>query len=71
MHHRFLPIDVEYLLEEFLERWKPKVIFLVDSEIWPNLILKANKKNLNIANKCSINKNLSKDGFSFKPPKNF
>ena len=32
MHHRFLPIDVEFLIEEFFERWKPKLIFLVESD---------------------------------------
>ena len=60
MHHRFLPIDVEYLLEEFLERWKPKVIFLVDSEIWPNLILKAKQKKISIS---LINARLTKKSF--------
>ena len=60
MHHRFLPVDVEYLLEEFLERWKPKVIFLVDSEIWPNLILKAKQKKVSIS---LINARLTKKSF--------
>jgi len=60
MHHRFLPIDVEYLFEEFLERWKPKVIFLVDSEIWPNLILKAKQKKISIS---LINARLTKKSF--------
>ena len=43
IHHRFLPLDVEFLLKRFLKFWKPNLIFLVDSEIWPNLILKAKK----------------------------
>ena len=59
-HHRFLPIDVEYLIEEFFERWKPKVIFLVDSEIWPNLILKAKQKKISIS---LINARLTKKSF--------
>ena len=41
--HRFLPIDVNFLIEKFLKEWKPDIIFLVDSEIWPNLILNAQK----------------------------
>ena len=41
--HRFIPFDVEFLIDKFLFLWKPNIIFLVDSEIWPNLILKANK----------------------------
>ena len=28
-------------MERFLTQWRPNFIFLVDSEIWPNLILKS------------------------------
>ena len=43
IEHRFLPFDVPFLIDKFLNLWKPNKIFLVDSEIWPNLILKAKK----------------------------
>ena len=33
-------------MEKFLDLWKPYAVFLVDSEIWPNLILKCHKKNI-------------------------
>lgn len=49
IHHRFLPYDVEFLLDSFFRAWKPSKIFLVDSEIWPNLILKAKKNDISIA----------------------
>ena len=39
MYHRFLPIDVDFLIKDFLKLWKPSALFLVDSEIWPNLII--------------------------------
>jgi 3-deoxy-D-manno-octulosonic-acid transferase len=48
-HHRFIPFDVDFLMEKFFTMWKPDVIFLVDSEIWPNLIFKAKKYNIPIA----------------------
>ena len=48
-HHRFLPIDVKFLIKKFIKSWKPNVIFLVDSEIWPNLILEANHFKIPIA----------------------
>ena len=41
--HRFFPLDVGFLIEKFLRLWKPDLIFLVDSEIWPNLVLNAKK----------------------------
>ena len=43
VYHRFCPLDVNFLMKKFLLSWKPFAIFLVDSEIWPNLILEANK----------------------------
>ena len=36
--HRYFPLDVPFLIDKFLLLWKPKKIFLVDSEIWTNLI---------------------------------
>ena len=36
-------------MEKFIYLWKPDKIFLVDSEIWPNLILKAKKYKIPIA----------------------
>ena len=46
VQHRFFPLDVEFLMNKFLSLWKPNIIFLVDSEIWPNLIFKANKNKI-------------------------
>ena len=44
--HRFLPLDVNFLMKKFLSLWKPDAIFLVDSEIWPNLIFLANQRKI-------------------------
>ncbi len=49
VYHRFFPIDVGFIIDNFLESWKPNAIFLVDSEIWPNLILKASQKKIPVA----------------------
>ena len=49
IHHRFFPLDVEFLISKFLHLWKPNAIFLVDSEIWPNLIFKAKKNKIPLA----------------------
>ena len=47
--HRYFPFDVPFLIDKFLNLWKPTRIFLVDSEVWPNLILKAKKYKIPIA----------------------
>ena len=49
VHHRFFPIDSGFLMKKFINLWKPKIIFLVDSEIWPNLIFIAKKNNILLA----------------------
>tara|TARA_A100001011_G_scaffold394169_2_gene485900 strand:- start:184 stop:1464 length:1281 start_codon:yes stop_codon:yes gene_type:complete len=49
IHHRFIPIDVKFLIVKFLDLWKPKAIFLVDSEIWPNLISVVKEKKIPLA----------------------
>jgi len=49
VNHRFFPFDVVFLISKFLRLWKPSAIFLVDSEIWPNLILEANKNDIPLA----------------------
>ncbi len=46
IYHRFLPIDVFFLIDKFLKNWNPQALFLVDSEIWPNLIIQAKSKNI-------------------------
>lgn len=47
--HRFFPLDINFLIKKFIALWKPNAIFLVDSEIWPNLIIEANSKNIPLA----------------------
>lgn len=58
--HRFLPLDINFLMKGFLKSWKPHAIFLVDSEIWPNLVINAKKLNIPLA---LINARISKKTF--------
>ena len=49
VYHRFFPFDVSFLINNFLNSWKPNYILLVDSEIWPNLILSIKKRKIPLA----------------------
>ena len=49
MEHRYLPYDINFLISKFMYLWRPNKIFLVDSEIWPNLLLNAKKYKIPIA----------------------
>ena len=60
-HHRFFPLDVNFIIKKFLFLWKPQAIFLVDSEIWPNLIFNAKKLKIPLA---IINARITKKTFT-------
>ena len=61
VEHRYFPLDIAFLIDRFLLLWKPDKIFLVDSEIWPNLILSSKKYKIPIA---IINARLTSKTFS-------
>lgn len=64
--HQFIPIDYERYVYDFFEYWRPKYAFIMESEIWPNLITKCNAEKMFI-----INGRLSDNSFKiwrhFKP----
>ena len=45
INHRFIPFDASFLVNSFLEAWKPNIVCFVDSEIWPNFFFQIKKKN--------------------------
>ena len=59
--HQFLPLDVAILTNKFLEHWKPNLSIFIDSEIWPNLILQANKKGIPL---LLLNARITKKSFT-------
>ena len=61
VYHRYFPFDVNFIVKKFLNSWKPNFIFLVDSEIWPNLILAAKENKIPLA---LINARLTKKSFN-------
>ena len=44
--HQFLPLDIPVFIDKFLNHWQPDLSIFIDSEIWPNLILKIKIKNI-------------------------
>ncbi len=69
IHHRYLPLDINFLIKKFISVWKPNMVFLVDSEIWPNLIFELKKNKIPLA---LINARITKKSFKkWKLVKNF
>ncbi len=46
--HQFLPVDSNYITNRFLDYWKPSSAFIIESEIWPNLIINIKKRNIKL-----------------------
>lgn len=58
--HQFFPIDTDMLSKKFLSYWKPKAIFFINSEIWPNMIKNIKKHQIPLG---LINGRISKKTF--------
>lgn len=42
----YLPVDQKPLLKQFFQRYQPKILALVETEIWPNLIAEAKQQQI-------------------------
>lgn len=36
--HQFVPVDVPRYVRRFLDHWKPDLVLMAESEIWPNVV---------------------------------
>lgn len=57
--HVFNPLDTPQAVEAFFNFWHPNALILVESEIWPNLVMTAAKR----SSFCIINGSLSEKSF--------
>ena len=60
--HQFAPLDSYFWIKRFLEFWNPKIICFVESEIWPNMLAIARKRNIKT---FLVNGRISKKTFNF------
>ena len=44
--HRFFTLDVKFLVNRFLNHWRPELVIFVDSEVWPNYLLEIAKRKI-------------------------
>ena len=42
----YFPFDMTFAVKRFFERIQPKAVFLMETEIWPNLLSEANKRTI-------------------------
>jgi 3-deoxy-D-manno-octulosonic-acid transferase len=44
--HQFVPVDVPRAVDRFLAHWRPDLAILVESELWPNLVLATRRRGI-------------------------
>lgn len=47
--HQYLPFDVPRWIDAFLDRWRPQVAFVIEQELWPNLIRQTSQRQIKMA----------------------
>lgn len=58
--HQFVPVDTPAAVERFLNHWKPDLALWVESELWPNLILRTHAHHVPLLH---INATMSRRSF--------
>ena len=48
IHHHYFPLDINFLVKKFLDKWSPEIVCFIDSEIWPNFLLEIKKRNISL-----------------------
>ena len=59
--HQFFPIDLNLFTKKFINFWSPEIVFFIDSEIWPNMLVNLEIKNIPI---ILLNGRITKKTFS-------
>ncbi len=44
--HQYAPYDVNIWIDKFLNLWKPKLVIWIESDLWPNTIVRLREKNI-------------------------
>jgi 3-deoxy-D-manno-octulosonic-acid transferase len=44
--HRYAPVDLPWVVQRYLQAFRPKLLILVETEIWPNLIYYARREKI-------------------------
>lgn len=47
--HQFVPLDVPRFIARFLDHWRPDLVLIAESELWPNLLCQVSARSIPIA----------------------
>lgn len=58
--HQYVPLDVPKFMRRFLDHWRPDLVIIAESELWPNLILEVTNRDIPLV---LVNARLSERSF--------
>ncbi|MCU4179118.1 3-deoxy-D-manno-octulosonic acid transferase [Bosea sp. BH3] len=66
--HQYVPLDVPRYMRRFLDHWQPELCLICESEIWPNLLIEAKRRDIPVV---MVNGRMSERSFLrwYKLPK--
>jgi 3-deoxy-D-manno-octulosonic-acid transferase len=66
--HQYLPLDVPRYMRRFLDYWRPALGLICESEIWPNMVIEARRRDIPLV---LVNARMSERSFRrwYKLPK--
>ncbi len=47
--HQYVPLDAPHYVRKFLDHWRPDLGVFTESDIWPNLVLEASRRDIPLA----------------------
>ena len=59
--HQFLPLDVHRYALRFIDNWRPEIVLIAESEIWPNVFHAIKQRAIPL---ISVNARLSEKSFA-------
>jgi len=45
--HQYIPFDIIFWINKFLNNWRPKLVIWIESDLWPNTIVRLREKGIN------------------------
>ncbi|MDB5652196.1 MAG: 3-deoxy-D-manno-octulosonic acid transferase [Hyphomicrobiales bacterium] len=58
--HQYVPLDVPRYMRRFVDHWRPDLVMIAESELWPNLILEVTNRDIPLV---LVNARLSERSF--------
>merc|ERR1711991_1098035 len=63
--HQICPYDFYWAIRKFINTFSPKILILIETEVWPNIICESKKRNIDVVLASARLSSKSLKGFLF------